>query len=174
MYFKSMELGGRLVADPEFKAGDKMDQKSKDGQTVSSNDRAVGSICVQNVFRKDDEPEFFRYVAWGPQARIMANYCKKGKIVRLSGKPQSRHYDDPTTNKRQYVVELVVREVNLGEDAKSQSNGSPEAVLSAAFDQVSPETLQKLMADALTAKEATPEQVETVQDMADDDNPFPG
>lgn len=46
------------------------------------------------------EADFFPVVVWGKTAENVCNFTKKGKLIGISGRLQTRHYQDKDGNKR--------------------------------------------------------------------------
>jgi len=83
-------LTGRLTKEPEQRhAGNKP--------------MVVCSIAVAKKFKKPDQPDsdFFDLVLWSPQqGDYLVNYGGKGRLVAVSGRMESRTYNDNDGNKR--------------------------------------------------------------------------
>ncbi len=77
-------LTGRLTDDPEVR------------YTASEKPVANFSVAVDRPKRKDGEKEtdFFKCIAWGPLAKVCGEYLKKGRLVAVEGRLQSRKYQD--------------------------------------------------------------------------------
>jgi single-strand DNA-binding protein len=100
---------GRLTKDPEVR--------------YTTNDKAVCSftIAVDRKFKKD-EADFIPVVAWDKTAEFCAKYFSKGRKIAVSGRIQTRTYDD-NDGKKHYVTEIVAEEVDFA-DSKKESNDS--------------------------------------------------
>lgn len=61
---------------------------------------------------KDDGTDFIQCVAWRQQADFLSQYAKKGNIVAVDGRIQTRNYDD-RDGKRVYVTEIVADNVRI-------------------------------------------------------------
>lgn len=61
---------------------------------------------------------------WGKQAESCANYTKKGKLVGICGRIQTRTYDAKDGTKR-YVTEVVADEVQFLEWARKAAEEQP-------------------------------------------------
>lgn len=114
----SINIVGRLTADPELKT-------TTNGKQVAS-----FSVAVDNQ-GKDSGATFFRCQAWEKTAEFICNYLGKGRLVSVSGRMQSRSYQDKDGNKRE-SWELTASEVR-GLDRPTESaatikapNPSPE------------------------------------------------
>lgn len=99
-------LVGRIARDPELRY-------TADGVAVSN-----FTIAVNRSYKNakgEYEADFVQCNIWRKQAESLANYCLKGSLVGITGRLQSRHYDN-NEGKRVYVTEVVaddVRFINL-------------------------------------------------------------
>lgn len=103
---------GRLTKDPELR-------------TLDSGIATVSfSIAINRPQSKEkDHPEadFIDCVAWRGTAEFICNYFKKGMRIAITGRLQTRKWDDKDGNKRK-STEVVVDDANFL-DPKS-SNGA--------------------------------------------------
>jgi single-strand DNA-binding protein len=123
-----VNLMGRLTKDPELK--------------YTGNNVAVASysIAVNRRFAKPGEEkqaDFLNIVAWNKLGEFCGNYFKKGMQVAISGRIQTRTWDDQD-GKRQYFTEIVAEEAyfadskkddyssNVPNDSKAQDSGNQE------------------------------------------------
>jgi len=97
-----MALIGRIVRDMELKT-------TSEGRCVLNN-----TIAVQRRFKSESGPQadFIPFTAWGKTAELIDKYCKKGHLIGLSGRIQSRSYLDKG-NETVYVVEMIADEVQF-------------------------------------------------------------
>ena len=108
---------GRIVRDIELK-------DLGEGKQVVNN-----TIAVPMIFKKDSgqDTDFIPIVAWNKTAVLLHQYCKKGSLIGLTGRMQSRSYLNKE-NETIYVVEMVVNTVqflsNKTKEDVSQSNQS--------------------------------------------------
>ena len=97
MSINRVVLTGRLTKDVELRA-------TPSGASVASFTVAVDG------FTKDQNGEtissFINCVAWSNSAKFVSTYCKKGSLVALEGRLQSRSYDRKDGTKA-YVTEVV-------------------------------------------------------------------
>lgn len=73
------------------------------------------SIAVNRNFKNADgeyEADFINVVAWKGQAEFLGNYSKKGSLVAITGRLQSRSYDN-SQGQKVYVTEVVAEQVQL-------------------------------------------------------------
>lgn len=107
-------LVGRLTKNPEL-------------EFTPGNGTAVTNITLAvdkyNSSTKQKEADFISVVIWGKQAESTANYMGKGSLMAISGRIQTRSYEDKEGKKR-YVTEVVAKEVNFLSKGKGTENQS--------------------------------------------------
>ncbi|QDY23194.1 single-stranded DNA-binding protein (plasmid) [Clostridium botulinum] len=105
-------LIGRLTADPELKF-------------TSGNGTAVSRIilAVQRKYKKEgqEEADFVPVVIWGKQAEAIATHQRKGRLIAVSGRIQTRNYEAKDGTKR-YVTEVIAEETKFLEWGKKEEN----------------------------------------------------
>ena len=102
-------LIGRLTRDVELK------------RTQSDTAVANFTLAVNRKFAKDGETDFINIVAWGKTAEFCNNYFEKGRQVAISGRIQTRNYENKEGQKV-YVTEVVAEDVYFADSKKD--NGS--------------------------------------------------
>jgi single-strand DNA-binding protein len=108
-------LVGRLTKDPEVRY-------TADNQTPI----AKFTIAVDRTFKRDGQPsaDFIPIIVFGKSAENCGKFIKKGRLVAVSGRIQTRSWDDQD-GKRHYATEVIADEVDFldrGSDAKGQGN----------------------------------------------------
>ena len=96
-------LTGRLVRDPELR-------KTQSGKSVAN-----FTVAVDRPRRKDQEAtdaDFVSCQAWNKTAEYIRNYAKKGTLIGVDGRIQTRNYDN-TAGQKVYVTEVVCDSVSL-------------------------------------------------------------
>ena len=107
-------LVGRITKDPELR-------KTQSGlSTVSFTVACNRRFTSQGQEQQDD---FINCVAWRQTADYMANYVKKGALLGVEGRIQTRIYQDQT-GKRIYVTEVVCDSVQTLVRAAETSAGA--------------------------------------------------
>lgn len=107
-------LMGRLTADPELRT-------TQTGKSVCSFTIAVDSGYARNG--EERRADFINIVAWENQANFITRYFGKGSMIAISGRLQTRQYEDKTGAKRT-AFEVVAREVSFcGSKAETGTNG---------------------------------------------------
>lgn len=99
-------LLGRLTRDPEVR------------YTQSEQPMAVAryTLAVDRRFKKagNEQADFINCVAFNKSAEFAEKYYKKGLLVCISGRLQTRSYEDKMGQKR-WVTEVIIEEQNFAE-----------------------------------------------------------
>ncbi|MDT2422360.1 single-stranded DNA-binding protein [Enterococcus avium] len=96
-------LVGRLTRDPELK------------YTANGTATATFSLAVNRNFTNQSgnrEADFINCVIWRKSAETLANYAKKGTLLGVTGRIQTRSYENQQ-GQRVYVTEVVVENFQL-------------------------------------------------------------
>lgn len=111
---------GRLVRDPELR-------RTANGTPVTS-----FTLAVNRTFKNADgehEADFLNCVAWNKTAEIVEQFCRKGNLVGVDGRLQSRSYQDNRGNNRT-VVEIIADQVQFMQ-SKDSGNHPAETMAQA-------------------------------------------
>ena len=94
---------GRLTKDPELKM-------TTEGTPVSQ----VTVACSRHFRNHNGEMEadFIPCTLWRKYAENTVQYCRKGSVVGVTGRLQTRHYDNKE-GKRVYVTEVVAETIRF-------------------------------------------------------------
>ncbi|MGM9927590.1 MAG: single-stranded DNA-binding protein [Bacillus sp. (in: firmicutes)] len=107
-------LVGRLTRDPDL--------------SYTPGGKAVTNITLAvNRPYGDNQADFIQCVIWGKSAENTANYMRKGSMVGITGRIQTRHYEDSNTGKRVYVTEVVADYVQFLSSRQSSQNSGYQA-----------------------------------------------
>ena len=107
-------LVGRLTRDPELR------------YTPSNAAVATFTLAVNRNFKNqagDREADFINCIMWRQQAENFANWCKKGNLVGITGRIQTRSYDNQQ-GQRVYVTEVVAESFQTLEKKDNTANQS--------------------------------------------------
>ena len=122
-------LVGRLTRDPELR------------YTPSNVAVATFSLAVSRNFKNqagDYEADFISCIMWRQQAENFANWLKKGALVGITGRIQTRSYDNQQ-GQRVYVTEVVAeRFQTLEKKDNSANNASMENQIAPSFEKTNP------------------------------------
>ena len=106
----NVSLVGRLTKDVELR------------YTPSNVAVATFTLAVNRTFKNengDREADFINCVMWRQQAENLANWAKKGALIGITGRIQTRSYDNQQ-GQRVYVTEVVAEQFQLLESRNSQ------------------------------------------------------
>lgn len=123
-------LVGRLTRDPELRY-------TPNGIAVSN-----FTVAANRPFRNQDgeqEADFINCVVWRKPAENLANYMKKGNLIGVDGRLQSRSYEGDD-GKRVYITEVVADSVQFLEPKSSQSSQQSDAPTQNAPQQSAPQS----------------------------------
>ncbi len=104
-------LVGRITRDPEVRP-------TQTGSVVSF------TLAIDRIGSKDSQQQadFVPCIAWNQTAQFIGNYVKKGYMLSVEGRIQTRTYQDQTGTTR-YVTEVACNRVqNLTPRNSNQSN----------------------------------------------------
>ncbi|WP_374723493.1 single-stranded DNA-binding protein [Calidifontibacillus erzurumensis] len=101
--FNQVTLVGRMARDPELRF-------TGDGIPVAN-----FTLALNRNFKNTNgeyDADFINCHVWRRQAVTLANYCLKGSLIGITGRLQSRHYDN-SEGQRVYVTEVVAEEIKF-------------------------------------------------------------
>lgn len=112
----SVCLVGRTTKDPELR------------YTPSNIAVATFSLAVNRTFKDangERETDFINCVIWRQQAENLANWAKKGALIGITGRIQTRSYENQQ-GQRVYVTEVVTENFQMLESraAREGSNAN--------------------------------------------------
>lgn len=111
LFMNQVILTGRLVKDPEL-------HYSSEGIGVTS-----FHLAVKRSFKNSEgtyEADFVPCVSFRRNAENIASYCDKGSLVALSGRLQTRSYENKDQIKM-YVTEVIVDSIEFLQKKKTDT-----------------------------------------------------
>ena len=126
MSLNRIVLIGRLTRDPEMKY-------TPQGIAVCTMGIAVDRFSKNE--QGEYETDIFNIVAWRRSAEFASNYLKKGRLVSIDGRLQTRSWVEQTTGQKRTAYEIVAENIQ-GLDKRSDmepmsdaeaGGGAPEA-----------------------------------------------
>ncbi len=99
-------LVGHLGKDPELKY-------TPSGTAVASFSIATSERFKDKEGNWQDRTEWHNIVFWQRLAEIAGEYLKKGRLVYIEGRLQTRSWDDKNTGEKKYRTEIVGSELVL-------------------------------------------------------------
>ena len=109
-------LVGRLTKDPELR------------YTPSNQAVATFSLAVNRNFKSQNgerEADFINCVIWRQQAENLSNWVKKGALIGITGRIQTRSYENQQ-GQRVYVTEVIADNFQLLEFNKQNNQGQSQ------------------------------------------------
>lgn len=124
----SVTLVGRLTKDPELR--------------YTPNNQAVAtfSLAVNRNFKSQNgerEADFINCVIWRQQAENLANWAKKGDLIGITGRIQTRSYENQQ-GQRVYVTEVVAEQFQLLENRRDRDAGQSQGYDQSGFGHSEP------------------------------------
>jgi len=110
---------GRLTADPKLRT-------TPSGQSVATFAVATNRTWMNKQNEKQEEVQYHNIVVWGRQAEVANQFLKKGGVVMIEGRIQTRSWQDKQGQK-QYMTEIISERMQLGPrsgDFSSSRSGS--------------------------------------------------
>lgn len=116
MYINKALIYGNLTRDPEMKA-------LPSGASVTSFGVATNRTWKDKNGVKQDSATFHNVVAFGKQAEILHQYCKKGSPIFIDGRIENRSWDDKVSGEKKYRSEIVVENFQFGPKSGTSAGG---------------------------------------------------
>ncbi|HER0868040.1 TPA: single-stranded DNA-binding protein [Streptococcus pyogenes] len=109
-------LVGRMTKDAELR------------YTASQVAVATFTLAVNRRFKEQNgerEADFINCVIWRQSAENLANWAKKGALIGVTGRIQTRNYENQQ-EQRVYVTEVVAESFQMLESRNSQQQSSQD------------------------------------------------
>ena len=116
MNFNKAFVLGNVTRDPELRT-------TPSGQSVCSFGVATNRVWKNPSGQRERAAEFHNVVAWGRLAEIANQYLKKGSLVFIEGRIQTRSWQDKNSGEKRYRTEIVTETMQLG----PRSSGGEQA-----------------------------------------------
>lgn len=143
----NVTLVGRLTKDAELK------------YTPANQAVAQFTLAVNRTFKNangERESDFINCVIWRKSAENFANWAKKGALIGITGRIQTRNYEN-NQGQRVYITEVIAENFQMLE-SRNQQQGQQQA--------------QTQQATQQQAKQPDPFAGGTPMNLNDDDLPF--
>ncbi len=106
---------GRVTADPQLRS-------TAGGANVTSFSIATNRIWNDKSGQKKESVEFHNIVVWGKQAEVATRFLKKGSLVLVEGRLQTRDWEGKDGQKRK-TTEIIADRIQLGPRPAGQAGG---------------------------------------------------
>jgi len=111
-------LVGRLGRDPETRY-------TSGGQAVANFTLATDETYKDRAGERQKRTEWHRVVLWGKLAEIAQQYLKKGQLVYVEGRIQTRQWEDKRDGQKRSTTEIVGTTMRmLGSRAEAAAAGA--------------------------------------------------
>lgn len=169
MNLNKVFLIGRLTQDPETRS-------TPSGQTVCNFSIATNRVWTnRETSQKQEETQYHNIVLWRRLAEIASQYLKKGNLILVEGRIQTRSWQGADGNKR-YRTEIIGENIQLGprtgapETARREFRQGPEiSTKDAAEGKYDKEDIPVIEEDSASFASSAPES-ETPEKKPDNDN----
>lgn len=122
MNLNKVYLIGRLTHDPDVRS-------TSSGQSVTNLKMATNRVWTDASGQRKDSTEYHTVIAWRRLGEIAAQYLRRGSLVMIEGRIQTRSWTGQD-NIRRYSTEIVAESLQLG----PRSAQSSQAVSTPATD----------------------------------------
>ena len=156
-------LVGRLTKDVQVR-------KTQSNLSVASFTIAVDRRPSQGQQQGQQSADFINCVAWRQAAEFLGSYARKGALVGVEGRIQSRSYDDKD-GRKVYVTEVVCDNVQLLE-SKSVSQARQSSGDQPNYDSMNQSTSYDSMNQGSAMSDNTDLNTGPSLDISSDDLPF--
>ena len=119
MNLNKVVLIGRLTHDPEMRS-------TSSGQNVTSLKMATNRVWNDKSGQRQESTEYHSIVAWARLGEIANQYLKRGALVMIEGRLQTRSWTDQNNNKR-YRTEIIAENLQMGPRSASSGQASSSA-----------------------------------------------
>jgi single-strand DNA-binding protein len=97
---------GRMTVDPELRT-------TSGGKSVTSFGVATNRYWSNSQGERQEETEFHNVVAWGRQAEIVSQFLKKGSLIMIEGRLQTRDWQGKDGGNRR-TTEIIAENIQFG------------------------------------------------------------
>ncbi|MFA6376327.1 MAG: single-stranded DNA-binding protein [Candidatus Paceibacterota bacterium] len=146
MNLNKVYLIGRLTRDPEIRM-------MPSGQQVASFGLATDRFYTDKTSnQRQQKTEFHNIVMFGRLAEIASQYLKKGALLMIEGRIQTRDWQDAATGQKRYRTEIIAESMQLGPRSGNESTSAYQAPT----DNFNPKPAAKGYGEAKSAAAAQP------------------
>ena len=128
-------LVGRLGRDPETRY-------TSGGQAVANFTLATDETYKDRSGERQKRTEWHRVVLWGKLAEIAQQYLKKGTLVYIEGRIQTRQWEDKRDGQKKSTTEIVANVMRMlggrGENAAAAGTGGAPSRATDEFEGAAP------------------------------------
>lgn len=155
-------LVGRMTRDAELR------------YTPSNQAVATFTLAVNRTFKNqagEREADFINVVIWRQQAENLANWAKKGALIGITGRIQTRNYENQQ-GQRVYVTEVVADNFQLLESRTAREGQGGSYGANTGFSGNEYGSAPQAPATPNFGRDESPFGATSPMDISDDDLPF--
>lgn len=157
-------LIGHLGKDPEVRY-------MPNGKAVANVPMATSdSWKDRTTGEKQERTEWHNLVFYSPLAEIVGQYVRKGSLIFVEGRLQTRKWQDKNTGQDRYMTEIIVNEMKMLDRKGDRSGGSAPFGPEGSDESYAP--VSRSQAPAAAARPSSSPQGGPDNDGFDDDIPF--
>jgi single-strand DNA-binding protein len=120
--YNKVLLMGNLTRDPELRYTPK-------GQAVAKLGLAVNRRYTTESGEAREETTFVDIDAWGKQAEVICQYCKKGRPLFVEGRLKLDQWDDKATGQKRSQLRVVLEGFQFVGGPPSEGGASPSSAV---------------------------------------------
>lgn len=113
--YQKVILIGFLGRDPELRY-------TSGGKAVVNMSVATTTYWYDNNHQKQSKTEWHRVIGWDKTAENCQEYLRKGSLVHIEGRLQTRTWEKDGQN--HYITEIVIKEFNILDRKQTDQNGT--------------------------------------------------
>ncbi|MDP2638958.1 MAG: single-stranded DNA-binding protein [Candidatus Azambacteria bacterium] len=115
MNLNKVFLLGRLTADPQLRM-------TAAGKPVVTFSLATNRLWINQQGQRQEDTQYHSIVIWGRQAEVANQFLRKGGLVLIEGRLQTRTWKDQQGQNRK-TTEIIADRIQLGPRAGSGGSG---------------------------------------------------
>lgn len=127
MNLNKVIIVGRVTSDPELRT-------TASGTHVASFSIATNRNWTDKDGQKKEDTEFHNIVAWGRQADVVSQFSKKGSLLLIEGRLQTRSWEGKDGQQRR-TTEIVAERVQLGPKPQGTGDNAPKTEEASSSDE---------------------------------------
>lgn len=165
MNLNKVFLIGRLTQDPETRS-------TPSGQTVTTIKMATNRVWNDPSGGRKDATEYHTVVAWARLGEIAGQYLKKGGLVMIEGRMQTRSWTG-NDNLKRYTTEIVAENLQMGPRASGSSSEASNTEYKRPTPAAVPtQPVEEMEIPIIDENEPTQAGIENDKPISEDDLPF--
>src|SRR5712664_4517305 len=121
--FNKVILAGNLTRDPEVRYTPK-------GMAIAKFGLAINRTWKNESGESKEEVTFVDIDAFGRQAEVISQYCKKGRPFLVEGRLKLDQWEDKNTHQKQSKLKVVLESFSFIDSGRGDGNGPADSARS--------------------------------------------